>query len=52
MASQLSTRQTGGPVVIEQRACRHPVRTVVMCVECGQSVTPRQMAVRSRNRDT
>jgi DNA-binding HxlR family transcriptional regulator len=42
---------SGGPVVIEHRACGHPVRTVVTCEECGQSVTPRQTAARPRNCD-
>jgi len=40
---------TGGPVVIEHRACGHPVRAVIMCEECREPVAPRQTTARSRN---
>jgi DNA-binding HxlR family transcriptional regulator len=43
---------SGGPVVLEHRACGHPVQAVTMCEACGTPVTPRQTAARSRNYDT
>ena len=38
----------GGPVVLEHRTCGHPVRAVAMCEACGEPVSPRQTAARSR----
>jgi DNA-binding HxlR family transcriptional regulator len=38
----------GGPVVLEHRACGHPVRLLTMCDACGVSVTPRQTTSRPR----
>jgi DNA-binding HxlR family transcriptional regulator len=40
---------SGGPVVLEHSACGHPVRTVIMCEECRESVAPRHTTARSRN---
>ena len=39
----------GGPVVIEHRACGHPVRAVTLCEACDEPVSPRQITARSRN---
>jgi len=38
----------GGPVVLEHRACGHPLRLVTMCAACGESVGPRQTVTRAR----
>ena len=38
----------GGPVVLEHRACGHPVRLVTVCEACGERVGPRQTTARSR----
>jgi DNA-binding HxlR family transcriptional regulator len=38
----------GGPVVLEHRACGHPVRAVTMCEACGEPVSPRQTTARLR----
>jgi DNA-binding HxlR family transcriptional regulator len=40
----------GGPVVLEHRACGHPIRLVTMCEACGEPVGPRQTATRARKR--
>ena len=42
---------SGGPLVLEHRACGHPLRVVAMCETCGTPVTPRQTAARPRNQD-
>jgi DNA-binding HxlR family transcriptional regulator len=39
---------SGGPVVLEHRACGQPVRAVTMCERCGEPVSPRQITARSR----
>ena len=39
----------GGPVVLEHRACGHPLQAVTLCKACGIPVTPRQTAVRPRH---
>ena len=39
----------GGPVVLEHRACGHPIRLLTVCEACGESVGPRQTAVRARH---
>jgi DNA-binding HxlR family transcriptional regulator len=41
---------SGGPVLLEHRACGHPLRAVSLCEACGEPVTPRQTTVRSRTR--
>jgi DNA-binding HxlR family transcriptional regulator len=38
----------GGPVVIEHRACGHPVRLVTLCEACGKAVSPRATSARAR----
>jgi DNA-binding HxlR family transcriptional regulator len=38
----------GGPIVLEHRACGHPIRLVTLCEDCGEPVGPRQTAARSR----
>jgi DNA-binding HxlR family transcriptional regulator len=40
----------GGPVVLEHRACGHPIRLVTMCEACGEPVSPRQTVTRPRRR--
>jgi DNA-binding HxlR family transcriptional regulator len=40
---------SGGPVVLEHRACGHPVRAVAMCEACGELVSPLQTTARPRN---
>jgi DNA-binding HxlR family transcriptional regulator len=40
----------GGPVVLEHRACGHPVRVVTLCETCGEAVGPRQTTARARSR--
>src|SRR5919109_566489 len=42
---------TGGPIVLEHRACGHPIRLVTLCEACGSRVSPRQTAARPRNSD-
>ncbi len=42
---------SGGPVVLEHRACGHPVRAVARCEACGEPVSPRDTAARPRNSD-
>jgi len=39
----------GGPVVIEHRACGHPVRAVTLCEACDEPVSPRQITARPRD---
>ena len=39
----------GGPVVLEHRACGRPIRLQTICEACGESVSPRQTAVRARH---
>ena len=39
----------GGPVVLEHRACGHPIRLVTLCETCGEPVGPRQTTARSRS---
>jgi hypothetical protein len=39
----------GGPVVLEHRACGHPVRLVTLCEACGEPVSARQTTARSRS---
>src|SRR6266566_7908443 len=39
---------SGGPVVVEHRACGHPVRAVTLCEACDEPVSPRQTTARSR----
>ena len=38
----------GGPVVLNHRACGHPVQAVTMCEACGERVSPRQTTARPR----
>jgi len=38
----------GGPVVLEHRACGHPVDLLTVCEGCGERVGPRQVRARSR----
>jgi len=39
----------GGPVVLEHRACSHPVRAVTLCEACDEPASPRQSTARSRD---
>ena len=40
---------SGGPLVLEHRACGHAVSAVAMCKACGELVGPRQTTARPRN---
>ena len=45
---QHAAEAAGGPVILEHRACGHPVRLVTVCEGCGESVSPRRTTARSR----